>query len=151
MPFQTRKGEDFYYWCIVLHLHKLGYFYLQEGRNLAYLISHFKNTGRYSSNPNPGKAPNLALINKVLNLNLPVTLTPSMLHVDLAKAFHSKVKTRQIWVYEKGVLLNGSPFSSFASAMEAAGYSKTSIAGRRSIDTGKIIGGRFTFYSNPLL
>ena len=39
MPFQTRKGEDFYYWCIVLHLHKLGYLYLQEGRNLAYLIS----------------------------------------------------------------------------------------------------------------
>ena len=39
MPFQTRKGEDFYFWCIVLHLHKLGYLYLQEGRNLAYLIS----------------------------------------------------------------------------------------------------------------
>lgn len=123
MPFQTRKGEDFYYWCIVLHLHKLGYFYLQEGRNLAYLISQFINTGRYSSNPNPGKAPNLADIKKVLNLNLPVTLTPSMLHVDLAKAFARKVKTRAIWVYENGVLLNGSPFSSFA--MEAAGYSKT--------------------------
>ena len=149
--FQTRKGIDFHFWCIVLHLHKLGYFYLQEGRNLAYLISQFINTGRYSTNPNPGKAPNLADIKKVLNLNLPVTLTPSMLHVDLAKAFATKVKTRAIWVYENGVLLNGSPFSSFASAMEAAGYSKTSIAGRRSIDTGKIIGGRFTFYSNPLL
>jgi hypothetical protein len=33
--------------------------------------------------------------------------------------------------------------------MEAIGYSKTSIAGRRSIDTGKIIGGRYTFFSNP--
>ena len=48
MPFQTRKGEDFHYWCIALHLHKLGYFYLPlakagrhrvQGRNLAYLIS----------------------------------------------------------------------------------------------------------------
>ena len=39
MSFQTRKGVDFHFWCIVLHLHKLGYFYLQEGRNLAYLIS----------------------------------------------------------------------------------------------------------------
>ena len=151
MPFQTRKGEDFYYWCIVLHLHKLGYFYLQEGRKLAYLISQYINTGRYSTNPNPGKAPSLPDIKKVLNLNLPVTLTPSMLHVDLAKAFAYKVKPNAIWVYDNGVLLNGSPFSSFASAMEAAGYSKTSIAGRRSIDTGKIIGGRFTFYSNPLL
>lgn len=58
-----------------------------------------------------------------------------MLNVDLAKAFASKVKPSAIWVYDNGVLLNGSPFSSFASAMEAIGYSKTSIAGRRSIDT----------------
>jgi hypothetical protein len=28
MPFQTRKGIDFYFWSIALHLHKLGYFYL---------------------------------------------------------------------------------------------------------------------------
>ena len=74
-----------------------------------------------------------------------------MSHVDLAKAFVPKVKASGIWVYDNGVLLNGSPFSSFASAMKAIGYSKTSIAGRRSIDTGKLIGGRFTFYSNPLL
>ena len=150
MPFQTRKGEDFHYWCIVLHLHKLGYFYLQEGRNLAYKISQYVNTNRYSTNPNPAQAPSLTEINKVLNLNLPVTLTPSMLHVDLAKAFVSKVKLNAIWVYDNEILLSESPFSTFASAMEAIGYSKTSIAGRRCIDIGKIIGGRFTFYSKPL-
>ena len=110
MPFQTRKGEDFYYWCIVLHLHKLGYFYLQEGRKLAYLISQYVNTGRYSTNPNQVQAPSLTEIKKVLNLNLPVTLTPNMLHVDLAKAFASKVKPSAIWVYDNGVLLNESPF-----------------------------------------
>ena len=27
-PFQTRKGTDFYYWCIVLYMHKFGYIYL---------------------------------------------------------------------------------------------------------------------------
>ena len=129
----------------------------------------YVNTGRYSTNPNPGKAPSLTLFKKVLNLNLPVTLTPApapapavplpdswpgtvgrMSHVDLAKAFAPKVKASGIWVYDNGVLLNGSPFSSFASAMKAIAYSKTSIAGRRSIDTGKLIGGRFTFYSKPL-
>lgn len=150
MSFQTRKGVDFHFWCIVLHLHKLGYFYLQEGRNLAYKISQYVNTNRYSTNPNPAQAPSLTEINKVLNLNLPVTLTPSMLHVDLAKAFVSKVKLNAIWVYDNEVLLSESPFSTFASAMEAIGYSKTSIAGRRSIDTGKKIGGRYTFYSKPL-
>lgn len=149
MPFQTRKGVDFHLWCIVLHFHKLGYFYLQEGRNLAYEISMYANSGRYSTNPNPVQAPSLTEIHKVLNLNLPVTLTPNMLHVDLAKAFASKVKPSAIWVYDNGVLLNENPFSSFASAMEAIGYSKTSIAGRRSIDTGKIIGGRYTFFSKP--
>ncbi len=30
MPFQTRKGEDYDYWCLVLHMHKLGYFYFSE-------------------------------------------------------------------------------------------------------------------------
>ena len=73
-----------------------------------------------------------------------------MLHVDLAKAFVSKVKLNAIWVYDNEVLLSESPFSTFASAMEAIGYSKTSIAGKRSIETSKKIGGRYTFYSKPL-
>lgn len=36
------------------------------------------------------------------------------------------VKPKALWVYDKGVLLNGSPFSSFASAIigESIGYSK---------------------------
>jgi hypothetical protein len=73
-----------------------------------------------------------------------------MLHVDLTKAFASKLKQSAIWVYDKGVLLSGEPFNSFGSAMEAIGYSKTSVAARRSIDTGKLIAGRYTFYSEPL-
>ena len=89
--------------------------------NLTYKISQYVNSNRYSTNPNQAQAPSLTEINKVLNLNLPVTLSPSMLHVDLAKAFASKVKPSAIWVYDNGVLLNGNPFSSFASAM---GYSK---------------------------
>ena len=41
MPFQTRKGEDFYYWCLVLHMHKLGYFYLSEGQSLTANIANY--------------------------------------------------------------------------------------------------------------
>lgn len=149
MPFQSRKGVDFHFWCIVLHLHKLGYFYLQEGRSLTYTISKYVNSGRYSTNPDQVQAPSLTEINKVLNLSLPVALKPDMLHIDLAKSFSSKVRPRAIWVYDNGVLLSENPFSSFVQAMEAIGYSKSSIAGRRSIDTGKIVGGRYTFYSKP--
>jgi len=70
--------------------------------------------------------------------------------VDLAKAYAREFKQSAIWVYENGVSLSEEPFNSFASAMSAIGYSKTSIAARRSIDTGKVIGGRYTFYSKPL-
>lgn len=75
-----------------------------------------------------------------------------MLHVDLfkKKAFARTVKHNAIWVYDNEVLLREEPFTSFRKAMEAIGYSKSSIAARRSIDTGKVIGGRYTFYSKPL-
>jgi len=76
-----------------------------------------------------------------------------MSHTDLAKAFARILKQDAIWVYDKGVLLSSDgekPFTSFRSAMEAIGYSKSSISARRSIDTGKVIGGRYTFYSKPL-
>jgi hypothetical protein len=53
------------------------------------------------------------------------------------------------WVYDNGVLVNEKPFTTFAAAMEAIGYSPTSVAGRRTIDTGKAVGGRYTFYSSP--
>ena len=60
--------------------------------------------------PYPGKEPSLAEIYMVLNLDLPVKYNPNMMHVDLAKAFASKVKPSAIWVYDNGVLLNESPF-----------------------------------------
>jgi LAGLIDADG endonuclease. len=150
IPFQTRKSEDFFFWSLALHLNKLGYFYLPEGRVLVYKISQYVNKGRYSTNPVLVVGPSLSEINRVLDIKLPVTLQPNMLHVDLAKAFAHVFKQSSIWVYHNGVLLSEEPFNSFASAMEAIGYSKTSVAARRSIDTGKIIGGCYTFYSKPL-
>lgn len=80
-------------------------------------------------------SPSLIEIKRVLEIRLPVDLQPEMLHVDLAKAFSHTVKERLIWVYDKGVLLRDEPFTSFVSVMEAIGYSKSSIAARRSIDT----------------
>jgi hypothetical protein len=149
MPFQTRKGVDFYFWSIALHLHKLGYFYLKEGFNLVSEIAKYINNGRYSTNINKVSPPSLENVNKVLELTLPVKLTPEMRHVNLAQAFARLVKERKIWVYDNGVLLNSQPFTTYGDAMEAIGYSRTSIAARRTIDTGKIIGGRYTIYSAP--
>jgi hypothetical protein len=149
MPFQSRKGVDFYLWGIALHLHKLGYFYLKEGFNLVSEIAKYINNGRYTTNINKVSPPSIVNINKVLELSLPVALTPEMRHVNLAQAFSRLVKERKIWVYDSGVLLNSQPFTTYGDAMEAIGYSRTSLAARRTIDTGKIIGGRYTIYSAP--
>lgn len=73
-----------------------------------------------------------------------------MLNVDLAKAFGHTVKQKLIWVYDNGILLCKEPFTTFVSAMKAIGYSKSSLAARRSIEIRKLIGGYYTFYSKPL-
>lgn len=132
MPFQTRKAEDFYFWSLALHLHKFGYFYLLEGRILVYKISQYINKGRYSTNPNRFLPISLSDINQVLDLKLPVRLKPEMSHTDLAKTFALIFNKQSIWVYDNGILLNEKAFTSITAAMEAIGYSKTSIAARRS-------------------
>ena len=151
MPFQTRKSVDFLYWCLALHFHKLGHFYLPEGRSLVNQIAQYINSGRYTNNPDKVNAPYLSNIENVLGLTLPVTLTPEMSHLHLAQSFSSLVNVRNILVYDNGTLLNSQPFTSFADASEAIGLPRTSVAVRRNIDTGKAYLNRYTFYSySPL-
>lgn len=78
MPFQTRKGIDFYYWCLILHSHKFGFFYLPEGKALVAKIASYINDGRYSTNPEKENAPIIDEIHNVLSLSLPVSLTPGV-------------------------------------------------------------------------
>ena len=147
MPFQTRKSVDFLYWCLALHFHKFGHFYLPEGRALVNQIAQYVNSGRYSNNPNKVNAPDLSNIMNVLRLTLPVVLTPTMSHLHLAQAFSSLVNVRNVWVYDNGRLLNSQPFTSYADAQDAIGIPRTRVAIRRTIDTGKSYLNRYTFYS----
>lgn len=43
--------------------------------------------------------------------------------------------------------MNSQPFHSFAAALRSIGYASSSVAARRTIDTGKLVNGRYTFYS----
>lgn len=149
MPFQTRKGLDFYYWCIVLHLHKFGYFYLTQGRIVTSMIAKYINSGRYTNNKNGvSQEPLVEDINNVLASDLPVKRTPQMRHLHLAQAFAKVSKPSEIWIYKDGVVFGTSPYNSYNSAMRAIGYSPSSSAARRTIDTGKVVGNGFTFYSS---
>jgi hypothetical protein len=104
MTFQTRKGLDFIYWCLALHLHKYGYFYTPEGRSLEVNISNSINTARYSNKLEPVKLTELYQINKVLSIDLPVKLTSDMTHLILAQRFAKLITLRSVWVYDNGKL-----------------------------------------------
>lgn len=147
MQFQTRKSVDFYYWCICLYMHKYGYAYLPEGRALLVKIAAYINSSRYSTASSPAIQPLLAEVQHVLSLQLPIALQPHMTHLLLAQACARLMTTREVWVYDNGALVTGSPFMSYAAAQEAIGISRTSVAVRRNIDTNKAYLGRYKFYS----
>lgn len=128
MNFQTRKSIDFFFWCLVVYLHKFGYFYLPEGRTLVLDISNSINTARYSNKPNAVKLVEFEQINKVLSIDLPVKLTPDMSHLVLAQKFARLITSRSVWVYDNGELVIGSPFESYAEAQAAIGIPRTSVA-----------------------
>lgn len=148
MKFQSRKSVDFIYWCLAIHLHKYGYFYIPEGKSLVLDISKSINTARYSNKPTSVELVKLDQINKVLSIDLPVKLRPDMNHLVLSQKFAKLVTSRSVWVYDNGKLVIGSPFQSYAEAQAAIGISRTSVAIRRNIDTGKLYLQRYSFYSN---
>ena len=147
MPFQTRKNTDFLYWCLGLYLHKFGYFYVPEGKNLVLDISISINKARYSNNPDPKSLPNLEQINNVIDIKLPIELLPELTHLNLGHKYSKLFKFKSIWVYDNGNLVTGSPFNSYSEAQAAIGISKTSLAISRNIDTNKLYLNRFSFYS----
>ena len=147
LPFQSRKAVDFYYWSIALHLNKFGHFYVTEGFQLAVEIAKYINKARYSTNENKVNPPSITTINNILQLDLPIKLTEEMLHIDLARSYSRLNKNRKIWIYDKNKLLRSEPFTTYVDAMVAIGYSRNSTAARRTINTGKLVGGRFTFFS----
>ncbi len=72
-----------------------------------------------------------------------------MLHIDLARSYSRLNKERKILIYDKNKLLSSEPFTSYGDAMVAIVYSRNSTAARRTINTGKLVGGRYTFCASP--
>jgi len=68
---QSRKYIDFGLWCVVLKLHKLGYFYIKDGRQLVVEISNCINKKRYSTNENSVTFPSQEQIDKIFNQSSP--------------------------------------------------------------------------------
>ena len=83
-------------------------------------------------------------------MELPVKLTPTMSHVQLARSFALLNKNREIWIYDNNILIKNSPFNSYAEAQEAINISRKSLIIQRYLDTGKLYLNRYIFSSEPL-
>lgn len=133
--FVTRKGIDYYLWSILIKLKLAGYHKINEGQILMRRIIENMNSARYSNfslykkdikNKSIGKIqttlPSIDEINdlilkyksetgcsiispfRVLNNELPI-----ISNLD-------ELSKKELWVYDKGVLVEGSPFPNFKSA-----------------------------------
>jgi hypothetical protein len=149
LEFQTRKNVDFLYWALVLYMHKFGYFYLPEGRKLVVKISNYINKSRYS---NSGNNPSIPEINSsIFDSPLPVNLEPYMSHLVFSQTFSKLQNKILIWVYDKDILVEGSPFYSLSDAAESIGLKRTSSIIKRYLDKDKQYLNKYTISSSPKL
>lgn len=155
----TRKYIDYKLWKIIVLIHKMGYIFMPEGRQLVVKISYLINSNRYSTSPNYNMNINKD-INDIFDLyapNLfslapPFDLSQNITHSDLTKIY-SKAKQKLggniVYVYKNGELLDGSPFLNYSQAHRALGLNGSSRTCWRYINTGKLYkpgGGRVERY-----
>lgn len=131
-------------------MHKLGYYFLDEGRELILNISNTINKNRYTTNPRLVPLPTKTEILKVTSLIAPFDITTGLDHTKLAQSYSRSLGSRKgfsVHIFENGVEILNSPFSSYNKGHQAIGLSGSSKAIGRNINTGKAFLGKYTFYS----
>ena len=161
MTFFSRKGEDYLYWVIVVIIHKLGYFYLPDGKKIALQISSATNKFRYTTSLTKTELPSDESISKLLAQTPPFDLSSGRSHFELVREFTIAKGGRKgfsVYIYElneqtpsaKYIELKGSPFSTYGDGHEAIGLKRGSRVIGRYIDTEKNYKNKFLFRSIPL-
>lgn len=142
-------------------LHKLGYFYLDEGRSLFTKISKIINKSRYS-NINKNSSIVIEDIFKKASLVFsslpPFSLSSGKTHIELVRSYlilKRKTSTISVYIYtieEQGLkLVEGSPFSKYSEAHKALGLPSTSNICHRYLETEKAYKKKYYFSTKPLL
>lgn len=140
-------------------IHKLGYYYLPEGKKIALDISSATNKYRYSTFSHQEKVelPNCELISKLLAQTPPFDISRGS-HFELVRKFTIAKKGRKgflVYIYElsdtnKFKELKGSPFSTYGDGHEILGLNRGSRVIGRYINTGKKYMNKYIFSSIPL-
>jgi hypothetical protein len=149
LNFESRKYIDYKLWSVTLKMHKLGYFYLPEGRALLVKIANSINKKKYSIAKTVIKLPTEEEINHILNLPSPFDLSIGKSHTTLAREFvnYKRVKGEfNIYVYKNGVEVPNSPYKSYYAVQKDLGF-KGNRTVSRYIDTNKVYGDGYTFYT----
>ena len=83
------KKVDFEYWCILVYMHKFGYFYLPKGRKIAVDTCNYINKSRYSNRNNSVINPELDI--SFLTMKLIMQLPCTMSHTKFAQVFNKLI------------------------------------------------------------
>ncbi len=158
MTFFSRKNIDYLYWVIVIIIHKLGYYYLPEGKKMALEISSTTNKYRYTTNNlRKFELPSTESISKLFSQTPPFDISTGSSHLELAKKFTITKGGRKgftVYIYEeishKYKELKNSPFSTYGDGHEVLGLRRGSRVIGRYIDTGKKYKDKYIFSSIPL-
>jgi hypothetical protein len=149
LTFRSRKAVDFELWELAVKLKALGYTTKPEGKKCYVEINKYINK-RYTTSIQLKQAPNLKNIYELLN-SLPVYDLSSGLSYkalsDIVKVNNKGNLGYGVNVYDNGVLVKGSPFSSYTQAAIALGNINISSAISKKIDTDKLYKGRYRFES----
>ena len=160
LTFLSRKSIDYEWWVISVFIHKLGYFYLPEGKQIALQISSSTNKYRYTTKDDLNKI-GLPSIESILNLfkqTPPFDISSGRSHFDLVREFSIAKGGRKgftVHIYECNSILDikevkGSPFSTYGDGHEVLDLKRGSRVIGRYIDTGKLYKDKYRFSSIPL-
>jgi hypothetical protein len=162
LKFLSRKKIDYDYWVLMVLMHKLGYYYLPEGKKIALQIASSTNKFRYTTNDPASKLdlPSEESISKLFDHKPLFELNSELSYFDQVRKLTIEKGGRKgftVYIYES--LSNhptqlkevkGSPFTTYGDGHEALGLRRGSRTIGRYIDTGKKYKEKFIFTSLPL-
>jgi len=152
LTFRSRKEVDFKLWILAVKLKALGYTTKTEGKNCYVEINKYINK-RYTTNIVLNQVPNIKIINELLNSPPVFDLSSGLSYKalsDIVKVNNKGYSGYGVNVYDNGVLVQGSPFSSYTQAAIALGNLNISSAISKKIDTDKLYKGKYRFESASL-
>jgi len=134
---------------LAVKLKALGYTTKPEGKKCFVEINKYINK-RYTTSTQLIEAPNLKSIYELLNSPPVYDLYSGLSYKalsDIVKVSNKGNLGYGVNVYDNGVLVKGSPFSSYTQAALALGNINISSAISKKIDTDKLYKGRYRFES----